>query len=91
MVLMKTKTRLLYQTKGRRLKGEEPKNLSHPRSHLPQKTHPKVIMDAKDNTINDDVVNDADQLQDDSVPKTDTATKNNWFKQPSRPPTPDPE
>ncbi|GJX97197.1 hypothetical protein Tco_0352995 [Tanacetum coccineum] len=51
----------------------------------------KVIMDAEDNTVNDDVVNDADQPQDDSVPKTNTTPNNNWFKQPPRPPTPDPE
>nr|GEV26851.1 hypothetical protein [Tanacetum cinerariifolium] len=70
---------------GKKPKGEEPKNLTHPRSHLPQKTHPR------DHTTNDDVINDADQEQDDSVLKTDTATKNNWFKQPPRPPTPDPK
>ncbi|GJX29138.1 hypothetical protein Tco_0237217 [Tanacetum coccineum] len=51
----------------------------------------KVTMDAEENIINDDVVNDADQPQDDAVPKTDNAPKNNWFKQPPRPPTPDPE
>nr|GFB25382.1 hypothetical protein [Tanacetum cinerariifolium] len=51
----------------------------------------EVAMDAEENLANDDVVNDVDQQQDDSVPKTDNATKNNWFKQPLRPPTPDPE
>nr|GEW53526.1 hypothetical protein [Tanacetum cinerariifolium] len=50
-----------------------------------------VIIDTKDNIENDDMVNDVDQLQDDSVPKTDTAPKDDWFTQPLRPPTPDPE
>ncbi|GJS13252.1 hypothetical protein Tco_0407724 [Tanacetum coccineum] len=49
----------------------------------------EVTMDAEENIINDDVVNDADQPQDDAVPKTDNAPKNNWFKPPPRPPTPD--
>ncbi|GJT34731.1 hypothetical protein Tco_0925150 [Tanacetum coccineum] len=48
-------------------------------------------MDAEENIINDDVVKDADQPQDDAVPKTDNAPKNNWFKQPPRPPTLDPD
>nr|GFD32461.1 hypothetical protein [Tanacetum cinerariifolium] len=51
----------------------------------------EVIIGAEDNTVNDDVVIDADQPQDDSVPNIDTAPKNNWFKQTPRPPTPDPE
>nr|GEW77299.1 MAK10-like protein [Tanacetum cinerariifolium] len=41
----------------------------------------KVIMDASNN----DVVNDADQ------PQNDFAPKHNWFTQPPRPRTPDPE
>nr|GEX19836.1 hypothetical protein [Tanacetum cinerariifolium] len=45
----------------------------------------EVIMDA----ANDNVVNDVDQPQDDLVPKTDTALRNYWFKQPLRPHTPD--
>ncbi|GKC17756.1 hypothetical protein Tco_1014538 [Tanacetum coccineum] len=48
-------------------------------------TH-EVIMDA----AIDDVVIDNDQPQDDSEPKLDRAPKNDWFKQPPRPPTPDP-
>ncbi|GJR71499.1 hypothetical protein Tco_0083864 [Tanacetum coccineum] len=51
----------------------------------------EVTMDAEEKIINDEVVNDAAQPQDDVVPKTDNAPKNNWFKQPPRPPTPDPE
>ncbi|GKB00848.1 hypothetical protein Tco_0828892 [Tanacetum coccineum] len=41
----------------------------------------EVIMDAS----NDDVVNDADQ------PQNDHALKHNWFTQPPMPPTPDPQ
>nr|GEV50401.1 hypothetical protein [Tanacetum cinerariifolium] len=51
----------------------------------------KVTMDAKENIINDDVINDAAQRREDSVPKIDNAYKNNWFKQPPRPLTHDPE
>ncbi|GJW12251.1 hypothetical protein Tco_1578078 [Tanacetum coccineum] len=51
----------------------------------------ELTMDAEENIINDDVVNDVDQPQDDAVPKIDNALKNNWFKQPPRPSTPDPE
>ncbi|GJW22745.1 hypothetical protein Tco_0033367 [Tanacetum coccineum] len=47
----------------------------------------EVIMDA----ANDNMVNDADQPQDDSEPKTNRTPRNNWFTQPPRPPTPDPE
>ncbi|GKG50114.1 hypothetical protein Tco_0521214, partial [Tanacetum coccineum] len=47
----------------------------------------EVIMD----DANDNVVNGVDQPQDKSEPKTTRAPKNDWFKQPPRPPTPDPE
>ncbi|GKB59198.1 hypothetical protein Tco_0915384 [Tanacetum coccineum] len=47
----------------------------------------EVIMDAS----HDNVVIDVDQPQDDSEPKKDKALKNDWFKQPPRPPTPNPE
>ncbi|GJU59553.1 hypothetical protein Tco_1237319 [Tanacetum coccineum] len=39
----------------------------------------------------DDMANDADQSPDDSTQTKDKAPKQNWFKQPPRPPTPDPE
>ncbi|GJX57206.1 hypothetical protein Tco_0287103 [Tanacetum coccineum] len=42
-----------------------------------------------DNAI-ENVINDVDQPQDDSKPKTDSAPKHDSFKQPLRPPTPDP-
>ncbi|GJZ52158.1 retrovirus-related pol polyprotein from transposon TNT 1-94 [Tanacetum coccineum] len=45
----------------------------------------EVIRDA----ANDNVVNDANQPQDDSEPKTYTTPRNNCFTQPPRPPTPD--
>ncbi|GKA16751.1 hypothetical protein Tco_0696588 [Tanacetum coccineum] len=47
----------------------------------------EVIRDA----ANDNVVNDANQPQDDSEPKTYTTPRNNCFTQPPRPPTLDPE
>ncbi|GKB34745.1 hypothetical protein Tco_0879687 [Tanacetum coccineum] len=47
----------------------------------------EVIMDV----ANDTVVIDVDQPQDNSKSKTNKAPRNNWFKQPPRPPTPDPE
>ncbi|GJX45530.1 hypothetical protein Tco_0262206 [Tanacetum coccineum] len=47
----------------------------------------EVIMDA----ANDNVVIDVDQPQDDSEPKIDKDPKNDWFKQPPRLPTLDPE
>ncbi|GKA62851.1 hypothetical protein Tco_0762370 [Tanacetum coccineum] len=47
----------------------------------------KVIMD----DLGDDVVRDDDQPQDTSKPKTRKTLNPYWFKQPLRPPTPDPE
>ncbi|GJR41178.1 hypothetical protein Tco_1216862 [Tanacetum coccineum] len=41
--------------------------------------------------VNDIVVNDADQPQNKSEPKTTRASRNDWFTQPPRPPTLDPE
>ncbi|GJU51084.1 hypothetical protein Tco_1220639 [Tanacetum coccineum] len=41
--------------------------------------------------IVDDVANDANQPPDDSTQTKDKAPKYGWFKQPPRPPTPDPE
>ncbi|GKE44366.1 hypothetical protein Tco_1471650 [Tanacetum coccineum] len=49
---------------------------------------PEVAMDTEEHNSNDDVVNDVDQPQDDAAPKHG---KPIWFKQPPRPPTPDPE
>ncbi|GJT82860.1 hypothetical protein Tco_1057202 [Tanacetum coccineum] len=39
----------------------------------------------------DDVANDVDQPPDNSTQPKDKASKQDWFKQPPRPPTPDPE
>ncbi|GJZ20714.1 hypothetical protein Tco_0557304, partial [Tanacetum coccineum] len=47
----------------------------------------KVVMD----DAGDDVVHDEDQPQDAFEPKTTKTLNPNWFTQPSRPPTPDPE
>ncbi|GJX19885.1 hypothetical protein Tco_0222562 [Tanacetum coccineum] len=41
--------------------------------------------------IVDEMGNAKEQHDGEAAPKTDNAPKNNWFKQPLRPPTPDPE
>ncbi|GKB00898.1 hypothetical protein Tco_0828942 [Tanacetum coccineum] len=51
----------------------------------------KVVMDDMENTVNEDVVNDADQPQEDASPKTSKPYNDTWFIQPPRPPTFDPE
>ncbi|GKE56562.1 hypothetical protein Tco_1495747 [Tanacetum coccineum] len=50
----------------------------------------KMASDDIEQTI-DDVANDVDQPPDDSTQTKDKAPKQDWFKQPPRPPTPDPE
>ncbi|GJX33019.1 hypothetical protein Tco_0242874 [Tanacetum coccineum] len=47
----------------------------------------EVVMD----DVSEDVVRDDDQPQDASGPKTTKSLNPEWFKQPPRPPTPDPE
>ncbi|GJT96433.1 hypothetical protein Tco_1091951 [Tanacetum coccineum] len=51
----------------------------------------EVVMDDLETTANEDVVNDADHHQDYVAPKTNKPSRDTWFKQPPRPPTPDPE
>ncbi|GKF03432.1 hypothetical protein Tco_0030355, partial [Tanacetum coccineum] len=51
----------------------------------------EVIMDYTVNTAGEDVVHDDDQPQDNSKLKKDKTLAQDWFKQPTRPPTPDPE
>ncbi|GKE88215.1 hypothetical protein Tco_1565690 [Tanacetum coccineum] len=51
----------------------------------------KVVMDDAVNTAGEDVVRDDDQPQDTLKPKTSNTLNQDWFKQPPRPPTPDPE
>ncbi|GKE05075.1 hypothetical protein Tco_1397093 [Tanacetum coccineum] len=51
----------------------------------------EVVMDDAVNTAGEDVVHDDDQPQDTLEPKTDKTLKQDWFKQPPRPPTLDPE
>ncbi|GJQ94936.1 hypothetical protein Tco_0006075 [Tanacetum coccineum] len=48
-------------------------------------------MDDLETTTNEDVVNDVDFPQDYLAPKTNKPSRDTWFKQPLRPPTPDPE
>ncbi|GKB33661.1 hypothetical protein Tco_0873062 [Tanacetum coccineum] len=50
----------------------------------------EVTMDAKEN-IADEMGNAEEQPDSEAAPKTDNAPRNNWFKQPLRPPTPNPE
>ncbi|GJS70850.1 hypothetical protein Tco_0703691 [Tanacetum coccineum] len=50
----------------------------------------EMAFDDIEQTIND-VVTDADQIPNDSTQSKDKATKQDWFKQLPRPPTPDPE
>nr|GEU79409.1 hypothetical protein [Tanacetum cinerariifolium] len=51
----------------------------------------KVEMDDAVNTTSEYVVRDDDQQQDTSIPKTYKSLNQDWFKQPPRPLTPDPE
>ncbi|GKA01251.1 hypothetical protein Tco_0673916 [Tanacetum coccineum] len=51
----------------------------------------EVVMDDAVNTASEDVVRDDDQPQDTSKPKTYKTLNQDWFKQPPRPPTPDPD
>ncbi|GKA53854.1 hypothetical protein Tco_0747169 [Tanacetum coccineum] len=49
----------------------------------------EVVVDDLETNANKDVVNDADCPQDDVSPKTNNPSRDTWFKQPLRPPTPD--
>nr|GEV96805.1 retrovirus-related Pol polyprotein from transposon TNT 1-94 [Tanacetum cinerariifolium] len=62
---------------------DEPRSLSLPRNHPPPRKPLKVVMD----DVGEDVVRDDDQPQDTSEPKTRKNPNQEWFKQPSRPPT----
>nr|GEV38187.1 hypothetical protein [Tanacetum cinerariifolium] len=48
----------------------------------------EVVMDDIENTTNEEVVNDVDQPQDDAAPYINKPSRDTWFTQPSRPPTP---
>ncbi|GKA01591.1 hypothetical protein Tco_0674256 [Tanacetum coccineum] len=48
-------------------------------------------MDEQKTTANEDVVSDVDHPQYYVAPKTNKLSRDTWFKQPPRPPTPDPE
>ncbi|GKF76263.1 hypothetical protein Tco_0225707 [Tanacetum coccineum] len=50
-----------------------------------------VAMDNLETNANEDVVNDVDRPQDYVALKTNKHSKDTWFKQPPRPPTPNPE
>ncbi|GJU86326.1 hypothetical protein Tco_1293872 [Tanacetum coccineum] len=51
----------------------------------------EVVMDDLETTANEDVVNDVDLPQVYVAPKTNKHSRDTWFKQPPRPPTPNPE
>ncbi|GJU98236.1 hypothetical protein Tco_1327507 [Tanacetum coccineum] len=51
----------------------------------------EVVMNDAVHTTGEDVVRDDDQPRDTSEPKTNKTPNQDWFKQPLRPPTPDPE
>ncbi|GJY67213.1 hypothetical protein Tco_0469451 [Tanacetum coccineum] len=84
-----------------------PSNHPPPRKPLKVKLHPKVLkpvtqepieepitevgMDDLETTANEDVVSDVDHPQYYVAPKTNKLSRDTWFKQPPRPPTPDPE
>ncbi|GKE32633.1 hypothetical protein Tco_1451955, partial [Tanacetum coccineum] len=51
----------------------------------------EVVMDDLYTTTNEDVENDVDRPQDYVAPKTNKPSRDTWFKQPPRPPTPKPE
>ncbi|GJR79486.1 hypothetical protein Tco_0150271 [Tanacetum coccineum] len=51
----------------------------------------EVAIDDAVNTLGEDVVRNDDQPQDTLEPKTYKTPNQDWFKQPPRPPTPDPE
>ncbi|GJV41950.1 hypothetical protein Tco_1420390 [Tanacetum coccineum] len=49
-----------------------------------------MSLDVEENII-DEIGNMDEQPDGEAAPNTDNAPKNNWFKHPLRPPTPDPE
>ncbi|GJW02718.1 hypothetical protein Tco_1561574 [Tanacetum coccineum] len=78
---------LLKQKKRHHDDQDEDPSAKPNQEELVVKPTEKVNLDA----TTENVVNDADQPQDDSKPQKDSTTKYDWFKQPQRPPTPDPE
>nr|GEW97268.1 hypothetical protein [Tanacetum cinerariifolium] len=103
LLLDQTKGRL---RKGQEKILNHQRNLLHPRNPLKTKTSKscksltaeepdeehmhEMLMDAKENIVNE-MGNVEEQHDGESKPKTNNAPKNDWFKQPLRPPTPDPE
>ncbi|GJQ91959.1 hypothetical protein Tco_0003098 [Tanacetum coccineum] len=77
------------KTKRRRTKESESSKKQSSTKDTPKVKEPitEVVID----DAGDDVVHDDDQTQDTSKLKTRKTLNPNWFKQPLRPPTPDPE
>ncbi|GJV32890.1 hypothetical protein Tco_1393290 [Tanacetum coccineum] len=71
-----------------------PKTSKYGKSVTAEEPHEKhvheISMDAEENIV-DEMSNADEQPYGDDAPKIDNGPKNNWFKQPPRPPTPDPE
>ncbi|GJU43763.1 hypothetical protein Tco_1201029 [Tanacetum coccineum] len=71
-----------------------PKTSKYGKSVTAKEPHEKhvheISMDAEENIV-DEMSNADEQPYGEDAPKIDNGLKNNWFKQPPRPPTPDPE
>ncbi|GJZ63915.1 hypothetical protein Tco_0620336 [Tanacetum coccineum] len=91
MMMMKTimkKTLQLDQTRVRRPRGEELKSLV---CFYKKEPVEEPIVEVVIDSVGDDVDRDDNKTQDTSEPKTRKTMNPDWFKQPPRPPTPDPE
>ncbi|GJZ47893.1 hypothetical protein Tco_0601725 [Tanacetum coccineum] len=92
----KTKRRRTIESESSKKSPTSKGNSSPKTSKFGKPVHAEELVDVPTEEViidatNDNVVNDSDQLQDDSASKIDTVPRNNWFNQPPRPPTPDPE
>ncbi|GJY66404.1 hypothetical protein Tco_0468642 [Tanacetum coccineum] len=68
-----------------------PKTLKFDKSEHAKESVVKPTEEVNLDAAIENVVKSDDQPQDDSKPQTDSVPKHNWFKQPPRPPSPDPE
>ncbi|GJY17987.1 hypothetical protein Tco_0389478 [Tanacetum coccineum] len=83
-MMTETKTLLLDQTKGKK-KRQEDKSESSKKPSASKESSRNV-----EESTHEKAETNVDQPKDD-VPKTSKTLNKNWFKQPPRPPTPDPE
>nr|GEY20222.1 hypothetical protein [Tanacetum cinerariifolium] len=75
---LKGKTLLKTSKSAKSVTVEEP---------IEEQVH-EMTIDVEENIV-DDMVNADEQPDGEATPKTDNSLKNDWFKQPPRPPTPD--